>query len=216
MLLIHWGRTSGWMSANYQKISALVLTLLAYGAADYMGGNGFIAAFIFGLTFGNTFGRHESETLIDFSEAQVDLLMLVTFVLFGAVMLPPTLTILNPAMLLFAVLSLTVMRMLPVWISMIGAKIQPATTLFLGWFGPRGIASILYTFTVLEAESIPGEEVIYSAAMIAVLFSIFAHGISAAPLSNRYGAKMSELEKDETGLIEHQEVIEMPLRAGGD
>jgi len=216
MLLIRWGRTSGWMSANYQKISALVLTLLAYGAADFLGGNGFIAAFIFGLTFGNTFGRHESETLIDFSEAQVDLLMLVTFVLFGAVMLTPALTILNPAIFLFAVLSLTVMRMLPVWISMIRAKTQPATTLFLGWFGPRGIASILYTFTVLEAENILGEELIYSAAMFTVLLSVFAHGISAAPLSNSYGARMSELDVDKTDLVEHQEVSEMPLRAGGD
>jgi NhaP-type Na+/H+ or K+/H+ antiporter len=168
------------------------------------------------LTFGNTFGRRESETLIDFSEAQVDLLMLATFILFGAVMLPPALEMVDQTMILFAVLSLTVMRMLPVWISMAGSKIRPVTTLYLGWFGPRGIASILYAFTVLEAEKVLGEELIYSAAMITVLLSVFAHGISAAPLSNRYGSRMSDLDQDEMGLIEQQDVPEMPLRAGGD
>jgi NhaP-type Na+/H+ or K+/H+ antiporter len=216
MQLIRWGRSSGWMSANFQKIMALALTLLAFSTAQQLDGNGFIAAFLFGLTFGNTFGRRESETLIDFSEAQVDLRMLATFILFGAVMLPPALEMVDQTMILFAVLSLTVMRMLPVWISMAGSKIRPVTTLYLGWFGPRGIASILYAFTVLEAEKVLGEELIYSAAMITVLLSVFAHGISAAPLSNRYGSRMSDLDQDEMGLIEQQDVPEMPLRAGGD
>jgi len=215
MRAIRWGVTSAWMNARFQKISALALALLAYSLATYLDGNGYIAAFVFGLTFGNTFGRIESESLIDFSEMQVDLLMLVTFVLFGAVMLPPALEMLNPAVVLFAVLSLTVMRMLPVWISMIGAKIRPVTTLFMGWFGPRGIASILYAFTVLEAKNIPDEGVIYSATMITVLLSVFAHGITAAPLSNRYGAEMSKFNKDDLAVVEHQDVPEMPLRLGG-
>ncbi|MFN2176760.1 MAG: cation:proton antiporter [Anaerolineales bacterium] len=213
---IRWGIKSKWMSSRFQKISALALVLLAFSAAAILGGNGYIAAFLFGLTFGNTFGRRESENLIDFSEMQVDLLMLVTFLLFGAVMLPHALEQLNLAIVGFSVLSLTVMRMLPVWISMVRAKIHPVTTLFLGWFGPRGIASILYVFTVLEAEYLPAEKVIYSAGMITVLLSVFAHGITAAPLSNRYGARMSELKQVALAPVENEDVSEMPLRTGAN
>lgn len=213
-LFIRWGRESQWMSANFQKISAFTLTLLAFGASGLLGGNGYISAFIFGLTFGNTFGRIESETLIDFSEIQVELLMLVTFVLFGAVMVIPALEQWNIKIITFAVLSLTVMRMLPVWISMIGAKVRPVTTLFMGWFGPRGIASILYAFTVLEAENVAGEKLIYNAVMVTILFSVFAHGLTAAPLSNRYGSRMSDIDKIESAAEEHKEVSEMPLQAG--
>ena len=209
---VQWGQSSGWMSRNYQKISSLALILLAYGIAEIIGGNGFIAAFCFGLTTRNIAGKEETEDLYEFAEIEVTILMLLTFTLFGAVMLPPAIDVINPEIVLYAVLSLTLVRMVSVVISMVGAKIRQVTNLFLGWFGPRGIASILYVFIVLESEHLPGLDLIYAAAMITVLFSIVAHGITAAPAANRYGHRMAELDQQDKVEIENQEVSEMPLR----
>lgn len=209
---VQWGQRSGWMSRNYQKISSLALILLAYGLAEVIGGNGFIAAFCFGLTSRNFAGKEEIEDLYEYAEIEVTILMLLTFTLFGAVMLPPAIEALNPEIVIYAVLSLTLVRMLSVAISMVGAKIRPATNLFLGWFGPRGIASILYIFIVLESESLPGLELIYSIAMFTVLLSIFSHGITAAPLANRYGSIIEAVDEKQIVTPETEDVPEMPLR----
>jgi NhaP-type Na+/H+ or K+/H+ antiporter len=212
---ILWGQRSGWMSRNYQKISSLALILLVYGLAELIGGNGFIAASCFGLVSSNVAGKEETENLYEYAETEVTIFMLLTFTLFGAVMLPPAINVINPEIVLYAVLSLTLVRMLSVAISVIGAKIRPATNLFLGWFGPRGIASILYIFIVLESETLPGLELIYSVVMVTVFFSIYAHGVTAAPAANRYGQRMADLDQQEKAEIENQEVSEMPLRARG-
>ena len=209
---ILWGQRSSWMSSNYQKISSLALILLAYGLAELIGGNGFIAAFCFGLASTNFAGKEESEDLFEYAETEVTLLMLLTFLLFGAVMLPPAIEAINPEIVLYAVLSLTLVRMVSVAISMLGEKVRPITTLFLGWFGPRGVASILYIFIVLESENLPGLQLIYSVAMITVLFSIYAHGMTAAPLSKWYGNRMVETEKISPDALEIEDVPEMPLR----
>jgi NhaP-type Na+/H+ or K+/H+ antiporter len=209
---IQWGQRSGWMSRNYQKISSLTLILLAYGSAEVIGGNGFIAAFCFGLASSNFVGKEESEDLYEYAETEVTVLMLLTFMLFGAVMLPPAIAAISPEIVLYVVLSLTLVRMLSVAISMVGEKVRSITTLFLGWFGPRGIASILYIFIVLESESLPGLQLIYSVAMITVLFSIYAHGITASPLSNRYGSGIEAVDEKQSVTPETEEVPEMPLR----
>jgi NhaP-type Na+/H+ or K+/H+ antiporter len=212
---VQWGQRSGWMSRNYQKISSLALILLAYGLAEVIGGNGFIAAFCFGLTSSNFAGKEEIEDLYEYAEIEVTILMLLTFMLFGAVMLPPAIEAVNPEIVLYALLSLTLVRMLSVAISLVGAKVRLATNLFLGWFGPRGIASILYIFIVLDSESLPGLQLIYSVAMITVLFSIYAHGITASPLSNRYGSGIEAVDKKQMLTPETEEVPEMPLRNSG-
>lgn len=208
----HWGQSSGWMSRNYQRISSLALILVAYGTAELSGGNGFVAAFCFGFTSRIFAGKEETEDLYEYAETEVTVLMLLTFTLFGAVMLPPAIDVINPEIILYAVLSLTLVRMLSVAISMVGAKLRPVTNLFLGWFGPRGIASILYVFIVLESENLPGLELLYSVAMITVLVSIFSHGITAAPLSNHYGERMETVDKITVETPETETVPEMPLR----
>jgi NhaP-type Na+/H+ or K+/H+ antiporter len=212
---IQWGRKSGWMSRGYQKITTLALILLTYALAELIGGNGFIAAFCFGLANGNTESDPEREELYDYSELELTVLMLLTFVLFGAVMLPPAIENFDPRYLIFAVLSLTAIRMVPVAIAMIGEKVRPVTTLFMGWFGPRGVASMLYVFLILEEDSLLGLDLIYGVVMITVLISIFAHGITAAPAANRYGGRMDELDQKETAVVESKPVPEMPLRATG-
>jgi NhaP-type Na+/H+ or K+/H+ antiporter len=209
---IQWGQNSGWMSRNYQRISSLALILVAYGTTELIGGNGFIAVFCFGLATRIFAGKEETEDIYEYAEIEVTVLMLLTFTLFGAVMLPPAIEKIDPEILLYAILSLTLVRILSVAISMVGAKIRPVTNLFLGWFGPRGIASILYVFIVLESENLPGLELMYSITMFTVLLSIFSHGITAAPLANRYGVRMEWMEKIQEETSETEAVTEMPLR----
>jgi NhaP-type Na+/H+ or K+/H+ antiporter len=211
------GERLGWMSEAFQKISAVAFILLAYGMAELVGGNGFIAAFCMGATAGHLARKEQREILQEHVEVEVELLMLLTFLIFGAVMLPPALDGFNGMVALYAILSLTLIRMLPVAIGMIGAKVRPITTLFLGWFGPRGVASILYIFTVLDAEGIPGVDLIYAVVMVTVLFSIIAHGVTAAPGAKWYGQRMTDIIEEETPDVrEMEEVPEMPLRSKAD
>ena len=209
---IGWGRRSGWMSVRFEKINWLALVLLTFGAAELVGGNGFIAAFVFGITAGNVISAQQLKRVDEFVEVENTLLMLLTYMIFGMVMLIPALERINLTIVLYAVLSLTLVRMLPVAISLIGAKLRPVTVLFLGWFGPRGIASILYVLTVLEAENVTGEDTIFTVAMITVFLSVMAHGISAAPLADWYGKHIAALDKRDAADAETVPVPEMPTR----
>jgi NhaP-type Na+/H+ or K+/H+ antiporter len=167
------------------------MILLAYGAAELIGGNGFIAAFCMGAAAGNLPKRvADMETPVKYAEVEVQFLVLLIFVMFGAVMLPRALEGVGPSAIVYAVLSLTVIRIAPVALSLRSLHVQRATTWFLGWFGPRGLASILYIITVLEAEEIAGYDLMFQIVMITVLLSVFAHGTTAAPLARRYGDYM--------------------------
>ena len=209
---VEWGQRSGWMSKAFQKISVLTLALLAYGIADFLGGNGFIAAFVLGMTAANTTKKEDTEVLYEYAEVEVQGLMMLTFmIVFGAVMLPLALDQFDGPMLLYAVLSLAVIRPLVVGISLIRTKVKPVTTGFIGWFGPRGVASILYIFTVLD-EELAGETLIYNIVMLTVLISIFAHGVTAAPLANWYARRVDRVTESEG--TEMADVPEMPVRAG--
>ena len=139
----------GWMSEAGQGIGILVLALMAFVCAELIGGNGFIAAFISGIVFGNTI-RHKCTFLFEFMETEGQLLMLITFLIFGAVLLPEALHHLDITIFLYAVLSLTLIRMIPIALSLIGTGVKLPTQLFLGWFGPRGLASILFVLLILK------------------------------------------------------------------
>ncbi len=206
------GLRSGWMSDDYSKIASLLLPLIAYGVAQMVHGNGFIAAFLLGATVGNVPAKVDKKPLNEHMEVEVELLMVTTFLIFGAVLLTPALLNFEGSMLVYAVLSLTVVRMVPVAISMIGESVRGATTAFLGWFGPRGIASILYIYTVLDAEGVMSETLIYNATMITVLLSVFAHGLTAAPAAKWYGNYMTAEDAKSDEMAEMKDVAEMPLR----
>ncbi|MFC2054988.1 cation:proton antiporter [Chloroflexota bacterium] len=212
MKFIQLGGRSGWMSDQFQKISSLALALLAYGFAEMIGGNGYIAAFCYGLASSNTTSKEESEPIYEYAEMEVTILMLLTFIIFGMVMLPPALEAMNPQVALYALLSLVLVRTLSVAISMIRVKTTTITTLFLGWFGPRGVASILYVLTVLEAEDLAGQDLIFTVAMVTIFFSVLVHGVTAAPLSNWYGRRMETIEEVQPDVLEAGQVTEMPLR----
>ncbi len=207
--LVSWGQSSGWMAKPFQELSALGLALLSFAFAELVGGNGFLAAFCAGLAVGNT-GRHLCECLYEFAEAEGQLLALLTFLIFGAVMLPPALEHFNVELALYALASLTLVRMLPVSLSLIGLKLRPATHLFLGWFGPRGIASILYGLLILDQVGLGRREELFSITVLVVLGSVAAHGLSAWPAVNWYASRV-KAKADETR-PEHKAVPEMPLR----
>ena len=208
--LVHLGTRTEWMTHSFQQLSALALSLLAFALAELVGGNGFIAAFTAGLTIGNT-SRQVCGCLYEFAEAEGQLLALLTFMVFGGMMVWPTLEHLNWLIVAYGVLSLAVVRMLAVGLSLIGAGLQGDTLLFLGWFGPRGLASIVFGLLALERANIDGREEIFAIVIATVLLSVFAHGVTALPGTNWYAARAEEM-KAEPDMAEFVPVTEMPVR----
>lgn len=182
----------GWMEETFQRLSALPLAILAFAFAESVEGNGFIAAFVagLGLTMGATSAqvRHHIQ---EFGETECTQLILVVFLIFGLAMVPVASEYWGWRELIYAVASLTVIRMVPVAISLIGAKLDWQSILFIGWFGPRGIASVLYLLMAIAAIGFVGYEQIMSVIVLTVTISVIAHGISAVPLSRRYGSSTS-------------------------
>jgi NhaP-type Na+/H+ or K+/H+ antiporter len=174
---------------------------LAYGTAAALGGSGFIAAFVAGLTFRLAL-RRDPEHLNELSEQVGGVLNGVTFVFFGAILLGPSLGELSWELALYAALSLTLVRMLPVAIAMLGSKARAPTLGFLGWFGPRGLASIVFAVIVVEESNLPHEHLIALAIYLTVGLSVLAHGLSAAPLANRYARWYEQHARDMAPLME--------------
>ena len=186
--LIEQMSSRGWMEETFQRLSVLPLAILAYAFAESVGGNGFISAFAagIGLRIGATSVqiRHRMQ---EFGETEGTQLILVVFLIFGLALVPALVPYWGWRELFYALASLTVLRMVPVAISMIGGKLDWKTVAFIGWFGPRGIASVLYLLMALSAIGFAGHERIMSVIVLTVAISVYAHGISAVPLSKRYG-----------------------------
>lgn len=175
-----------WITTEFQGIAAIALAIIAFSAAELVGGNGFIAAFIAGLTYGNLHTDY-SKFLHEFTETESQFLAQLTFFLFGLVILPNALHHLDWRMVLYAALSLTVIRIIPVMISMIGKDINWREKLFMGWFGPRGLASLLFALLILEDLGVKNAEFIEALVSVTVLMSVILHGITAASFSARLG-----------------------------
>ena len=174
---------------------------LAYGIAVGLGGSGFIAAFVAGMTFRLALGR-DPEEINELSEQVGNVLNGVTFLIFGAILLGPAVGELSWELALYAVLSLTVVRMIPVAIAMLGSHARLPTLAFLGWFGPRGLASIVFALIVVEESNLPHEHLIVLAIYLTVGLSVLAHGLSAAPLANRYSRWYEQHPRDKTPPME--------------
>ena len=159
--------------------------LLAYGIAIALHGSGFIAAFVAGAVFRAAY-RRDPEELNRLGEQLGTILNGVTFVLFGAVLLGPALASMTWELALYAVLSLTLVRMIPVALALLGSGARLATVGFLGWFGPRGLASIVFAVIVIQESRLPNEALLTLAIYLTVGLSVFAHGVTAAPFTDRY------------------------------
>ncbi len=175
----------GWMNTLFQQLSAGSLALLCFSGAELFHGNGFIAAFFGGLMLGVS--THEiRERVQEYGEAEGLQLSLFVFLGFAMLMVPKAYLFWDAAAWIYAILSLTVIRMLPVAISLTGLKLGLTQVCFIGWFGPRGIASVLYLLIVVGKLGLEGYEQAFSVVVLTVLLSVFLHGVSAVPLSNRF------------------------------
>lgn len=175
----------GWLSEEWAKIVPLATAAMVYAGAAELGGSGFIAAFVAGLVYGQLLGPLARRT-VTLDEELGQLLSAVTFLLFGAAMVGPAVTRLDVETVVYAVLSLTVVRMVPVAISFLGTGAGAPTMAFAGWFGPRGLATVVFALTIVEESRLPGTRTITDVATITVLLSVFAHGLSAPWLTTRY------------------------------
>ena len=146
----------------------------------------------------------------EFAEAEGQLLSLVAFFILGAVLAPQALPHLTVIDLAYAVASLTAIRMIPVWLSLRGAGLSRETVTFVGWFGPRGLASVLFALLVVRQADIPHAEHIFAIAILTVLLSVLLHGLSNAPYARWYARRLTATEDD--GRAEHRVVGQMPTR----
>ena len=168
----------------WRPIIPVAATVLAYGIAEALGGSGFIASFSAGALFG-FLAQRDATAMMRFTEEAGSLLDTTTFLVFGAVLLGPALEHVSWQIALYALLSLTIVRMVPVAISMWGTHARGPTVAFIGWFGPRGLASIVFA-VIVEDTFQPHGDTLLTATYLTVALSVFLHGLSAAPLVNRY------------------------------
>ncbi|MDH3701722.1 MAG: cation:proton antiporter [Alphaproteobacteria bacterium] len=199
--------THHWMAPSFEGIAILSVAALAFTAAELIGGNGFIAAFAAGLVFGATV-QERCNFLLEFMETEGQILTLVTFLIFGTAMVPAAIAGFTVEAILYAILSLTLIRIIPIQLSLIGTGLSGGSTMFLSWFGPRGLASILFALLILEKHPIPGGDSILSSVVLTVLLSVLLHGVSAAPLAAAYSRFVTARGECE----ESKPVSEMPVR----
>jgi sodium/hydrogen antiporter len=208
--LVMWASQREWMTDSFQRLALLVLAIFSWALADQIGGNGFIAAFVGGLAAGPTVER-VGRRLMNFTEAEGQLLNLSVFFIFG-VLVVRVIQPLRWEVVLYVVLSLTVIRMLPVALSLMGTHLGGVSVLFVGWFGPRGLASIVLGLIVVEeAPLLAGRDEMMLVVALTVLLSVLLHGVTAAPLSAVYARRV---ERMAAGVPEKQEAVELPTRMG--
>ncbi len=181
---------SGWMNPTFQRLAAWSLAVLSYALAEIFHGNGFIAAFFGGLMLG-THTPIVRERIQEFGEAEGQQLELFVFLIFGLVTVPAAAMYWDAQAWLYAILSLTVIRMVPVAVCLKGTQLGWRSVGLIGWFGPRGIASVLYMLMVVNELGLAGHERILSVIVLTVLLSVFMHGVSAVPLSRLYAGRGS-------------------------
>ena len=182
-------RKRGWVAEGFAGPAVLGLAVCANASSVALHGNGFIAAFVGGLAFGTTAGRR-GQPLIPFVEETGALVSLLVWLAFGAVAVAPAVEVLNWQIVLYAVLSLTVIRMVPVAVALVGAGLDRATIALVGWFGPRGLASVVFCLLALEELGSPAANHGAAVITITVVLSV-VHGATADPLATRYARHLA-------------------------
>ena len=182
------------VAGDWLEIIPLAAAALSYGIAAPLGGSGFIAAFVGGLVFGGL-ARPGRKDVTHVTHAVGLTLAGVTFVVFGAAALGPALHVVDWRMVLYGVLSLTVARMVPVWIASLGTGARLPTVAYAGWFGPRGLASIVFVVLVLDGSDLDNIDTIVATGVITVALSVFAHGMTAVPLTSAYARWFGEQQQ---------------------
>ena len=182
-LLFRTAERRGWLEGEWRQIMPLAAALAAYGIAGGLGGSVFIAAFVGGMVFRRSSRAPGATTL--FAEETGGLLAAMTWIGFGAMAITWALPNVTWQVVLYAALSLTLVRMLPVAIAMLGHAARRPTILFMGWFGPRGLASLVFALLVIE-EGVPDQEMLITTVVLTVGLSVILHGLTSVPLAARY------------------------------
>ncbi len=213
-IAIAWGRSSGAALGYWLEIALVGLAVGAYAVATPLGGSGFIAAWVAGFVFGKRFVSAANDPLPEFAEAFGDLLTMASFFVFG-IFLGPVLVDLTWQIVLYGVLSLVAVRLIAVAVALIGAKMRWQTVLYIGWFGPRGLATIILTIEVIDESALAGASTITDAALFTVALSVLLHGLTAWWGSNAY-ADYVESHPRRTDLaegVEPENEVRVPFRA---
>ncbi len=189
-LVLDQARRRDWVDGPGRQVLLLAVPALAFGLADALGGSGFIAAFVAGIVFGRTARTHVPEPHL--VEQIGAVLTMVTFLAFAATALGPALGELDVRVVLYALLSLTVVRMVPVAIALAGTGARHPTVAFAGWFGPRGLASIVFGLELLDEPGMTDTGAIVTVVAVTVAFSVYLHGLSAGPWTAAYGRWYTE------------------------
>jgi NhaP-type Na+/H+ or K+/H+ antiporter len=185
-LALRWCHEHGWVTEVWVQITPVALAISCFAVAQSLHGSGYIAAFSGGLLFG--FMSKETHKLVHPAEGIGETLALLTWFIFGAAVIGQSFDQFTWEMLVYALLSLTVIRMLPIYLSLTGTGERADTKLFLGWFGPRGLASIVFALIVVN-EGVPEARFLAMVVVLTVFLSLIAHGISANPLARRIGRR---------------------------
>ncbi len=194
-VLLAQARKHHWSAPGFQPLAVLALALFAYSSSVLAGTNGFVAAFVAGMAFGTVFPRHDDE-LLEFSQESGTLMSLLVWFLFGAVMLVPGLEDATWRDVIFAVLALTAVRMVPVAVALAGSGLDRATVAFVGWFGPRGLASVVCGLIAVDTLAPADAKVVLAAMTVTVALSVLLHGVTASPFAARYGAVATRLHPE--------------------
>ena len=205
--LLSAARARGWTSHISEQLVILALALLAYGGSIEIGGNGFVSAFGAGILFGAT-TRGRMHQPVEFTETLALFLSFVVWTVFGALLVGPVLTgriAVGP--IAYAALSLTIIRMIPVTVSWAGLGLRPRTIAFAGWFGPRGLASVVFTLLTIQTLHHAGmtNDTVVEVATWTIVLSVVLHGLTAAPLSRAYGGWISRRQGSVPELVEAPE-----------
>ena len=185
--LLRWCWNQGWVTEIWKQVTVVALAIACFSVAQSLHGSGYIAAFTGGLLFGFK-AKEATHKLVLAAEGTGETLALMTWMLFGATVIGQSVQHFTWEMLVYALLSLTVIRMLPIFLSLSGTGESTASKLFLGWFGPRGLASIVFAIIVVN-KGVPGGKFIAMVVVLTVFFSLVAHGVSANPLAKILGQR---------------------------
>jgi NhaP-type Na+/H+ or K+/H+ antiporter len=203
----------GWVTESFMMLSGIAFAILAWAGAGFVGGNGFIAAFVCGMTIGASTSCVKP-AIQEFGETEGQLLSLTAFLMFGATFVLPALQAATKSDWAYAILSLTVIRMLPTAISLARSGARLATAAFVGWFGPRGLASLIFALLVTREHEFPHGDELLTVAMLTATLSIVLHGVTAVP-GARWYARVINASKCREG-CEHAEVTAHALRHRND
>jgi sodium/hydrogen antiporter len=204
--LVNAARRRGWAAGGFAGSAVLALAVCAYACALALHGNGFIAAFVGGLAFGAIGGRR-GERLVPFVEETGALVSLLVWLAFGAVAVVPAFESLTWQTVVYAALSLTAVRMVPVAVALAGGRLGRAAIAFVGWFGPRGLASVVFALLALEEIGQPVAGPAVAVIAFTVLLSVIAHGATADPLARRCGPRLAS-----AAAADDAEVPQLPER----